>query len=68
VKKDAKELTQAFGTTPKFAIPVRGVQKTEDGDVKMVTVMLFGDKEQRRKVCRYRNLRMYTLAVTALIS
>lgn len=49
VKKDAKELTQAFGTTPKFAIPVRGVQKTEDGDVKMVTVMLFGDKEQRRK-------------------
>ncbi len=50
MKKDEKELEKGFGQGPTFQLPVRGVQKTEDGTVKMVTVMLFGDKDHRRKV------------------
>lgn len=50
VKKDEKELEVGFGQGPTFQLPVRGVQKTEDGTVKTVTVMLFGDRDNRRKV------------------
>jgi len=49
VKKDEKELEKGFGQGPTFQLPVRGVQKTEDGAVKMVTIMLFGDRDSRRK-------------------
>lgn len=50
MKKDEKELEKGFGQGPTFQLPVRGVQKTEDGAVKMVTIMLFGDRDSRRKV------------------
>ena len=50
MKKDEKELEVGFGQGPTFQLPMRGVQKTEDGAVKTVTVMLFGDRDNRRKV------------------
>jgi len=50
VRKDDKELERGFGTGPVLQGVPRGVQKTQDGEVKMVTVMLFGDAEQCQKV------------------
>lgn len=50
VKKEEDELSKGFGTGPVLQGVPRGVQKTKDGEVKMVTLMLFGDAEQCQKV------------------
>ena len=50
VKKDDSELKKGWGTGPILTGVPRGVQKTKDGEVKMVTVMLFGDADQCQKV------------------
>lgn len=50
VRKEEDELSKGFGTGPVLQGVLRGVQKTKEGDVKMVTLMLFGDAEQCQKV------------------